>query len=181
MLQELSLLGKLPRDPPAHASGRSLLAAGRRLVLADRRGATENLRRVRRSPAACRQYEQLRSSGLPHDAALRHSLGVSSAQRSCGTTRPLMIFCRTGVGSPGSGRASLTSGGDAAFGPPMGNAISPRGDMPKHRVPLGQAEDAPCRQSTRSPSTSSRAWSARRIVLSWSTFAPRTISRPIPG
>ncbi len=44
--------------------------------------------------AACREYEQLRSSGLPHDAALRHSLGIGSAQRSCGTTRPLYFAGR---------------------------------------------------------------------------------------
>jgi hypothetical protein len=39
--------------------------------------------------AACRQYEQLRSSGLPHDAALRESLGISPSKRTCGTTAPL--------------------------------------------------------------------------------------------
>jgi hypothetical protein len=44
--------------------------------------------------AACREYEQLRSSGLPHDAALRHSLGIGSAQRSCGTTRPFYFADR---------------------------------------------------------------------------------------
>jgi hypothetical protein len=39
--------------------------------------------------AACREYEQLRSSGLPHDAALKHSLGIGPARRACGTARPL--------------------------------------------------------------------------------------------
>jgi hypothetical protein len=38
--------------------------------------------------AACREYEQLRSSGLPHDAALRHSLGIGPAQRA-GTAKSL--------------------------------------------------------------------------------------------
>ena len=41
--------------------------------------------------------------------------------------------------------------------PRMGIAISPRGDMPKHRVPGFPREDAPCRQSTPFPSISSRA------------------------
>ena len=48
--------------------------------------------------AAYREYEQLRSSGLPHDAALKHSLGIGPSQRACRTARPL-YFCRTGLGS----------------------------------------------------------------------------------
>ena len=43
----------------------------------------------------------------------------------------------------------------------MGIAISPRGDMPKHRVQLSFSEDASCRQSTPSPPTSLPASSAR--------------------
>jgi hypothetical protein len=44
--------------------------------------------------AACRQYEQLRSSGRPHDTALRESLGIGSSPRTCGTTRPLYFAGR---------------------------------------------------------------------------------------
>ena len=44
--------------------------------------------------AACREYEQLRSSGLPHDAALRHSLGIGPSQRACRTARPLYFAGR---------------------------------------------------------------------------------------
>jgi hypothetical protein len=44
--------------------------------------------------AACRQYEQLRSSGLAHDTALRESLDIGPSQRSCRTTRPLYFAGR---------------------------------------------------------------------------------------
>ena len=44
--------------------------------------------------AACRQYEHLRSSGLPHDTALRESLGIGPSQRTCGATRPLYFAGR---------------------------------------------------------------------------------------
>ena len=44
--------------------------------------------------AACREYEQLRSSGLAHEAALRHSLGIGPAQRACGTSGPLYFAGR---------------------------------------------------------------------------------------
>jgi hypothetical protein len=36
----------------------------------------------------------------------------------------------------------------------MGNAISPPGDMPKHRVQVSVSKDASCRQTPRSPLTS---------------------------
>src|SRR4030088_2944228 len=48
--------------------------------------------------------------------------------------------------------AGLTSQRGVACTPAMGNAISPRGDMPKNRVPL-TGKDAPCPQSIPSPST----------------------------
>jgi len=44
--------------------------------------------------AACREYEQLRSGGLPHDTALRASLGIGASKKSCGTTRPLYFAGR---------------------------------------------------------------------------------------
>jgi hypothetical protein len=44
--------------------------------------------------AACREYEQLRSSGLPHDAALKHSLGIGPSHRACRTARPLYFAGR---------------------------------------------------------------------------------------
>jgi hypothetical protein len=44
--------------------------------------------------AACREYEQLRSSGLSHEAALRDSLGIGPGQRSCGATGPLYFAGR---------------------------------------------------------------------------------------
>jgi hypothetical protein len=41
--------------------------------------------------AACRDYEQLRSRGVAHDAALRHALGAgpAPAQHRCRSTHPL--------------------------------------------------------------------------------------------
>jgi hypothetical protein len=54
----------------------------------------------------------------------------------------------------GSG-AVLTEAVYSGLMPGMGKAISPRGDMPKYRVPLFVSKDAPCHPSTASPPRSS--------------------------
>jgi len=36
---------------------------------------------LREGLAACREYEELRSRGMPHDSALRVSLGLGSSPR----------------------------------------------------------------------------------------------------
>lgn len=53
-----------------------MLAAVHRLVVPNLDRAADDVRRLAQSLAASRQYEQLRSSGMPHDAALRQALGM---------------------------------------------------------------------------------------------------------
>ena len=65
-------------SPPATISAWPTIAALRKIYGA-----------FREALMACREYEQLRSSGIAHEAALRHSLGIGPAPRACGTTRPL--------------------------------------------------------------------------------------------
>lgn len=47
----------------------------------------------RESLAACRQYEQLRSSGIPHETAVREALGIGpvSSQAPRESTKPLYV------------------------------------------------------------------------------------------
>jgi hypothetical protein len=50
----------------------------------------------REALAACREYEQLRSCGVPHDSALRHALGggPAPAQHRCRAAQPLCFAGR---------------------------------------------------------------------------------------
>jgi hypothetical protein len=63
--------------------------------IAAARQITTRLRSIRgllhESLAACRQYEQLRSSGIPHDMAAREALGIGPipARARCATAQPL--------------------------------------------------------------------------------------------
>ena len=43
----------------------------------------------RESLAAYRQYEHLRSRGIPHDTALRAALGIGPSRVTCQTAKPL--------------------------------------------------------------------------------------------
>jgi hypothetical protein len=46
---------------------------------------------LREGLAACREYEELRSRGMPHDSALRAALGLGTSpqQRTWATAKPL--------------------------------------------------------------------------------------------
>jgi len=58
------------------------------------------------------------------------------------------------IDTPGrhqTGHFGLTGSERSRCNPAMGTAISPSGDMPKHRVRCRSCEDVPCRRSTPSP------------------------------
>src|SRR5262245_39579503 len=57
-------------DPPTAASAWPMLAALEMIGESLREGL-----------AACREYEELRSRGMPHDSALRASLGLGATPR----------------------------------------------------------------------------------------------------
>ena len=75
------MLRTFPCAPPADESRRAIALAGRcRQPPAASFSPFTALRMMcaawRESLAASRQYEQLRSRGMPHDAALREALGM---------------------------------------------------------------------------------------------------------
>ena len=48
--------------------------------------------------AACRQYEELRSSGVPHDRAVREALGLEPHPlRGAASSRAVTVLCGPGV------------------------------------------------------------------------------------
>jgi hypothetical protein len=49
---------------------------------------------LREGLAASRQYEQLRSQGVPHDTAIRSALGFGPSQRTRQTAEPLFFAGR---------------------------------------------------------------------------------------
>jgi hypothetical protein len=90
-IQYVSGFDQYHRTNPAHLAA-SAIAAGRRITTALRFA----IDGWREALAACREYEQLRSCGIPHDTALRHALGggPAPAQHRCRAAQPLCFAGR---------------------------------------------------------------------------------------